>query len=103
MVIDLLVPFLFATNDLSDMLHSELPWEKQDLRRNIPRSLLINELVNFLTFIQKQFWLDVALSRQILLLRLLVKHVFQSLMSYMYWLGIQIFNFMQIEILQAGK
>ena len=25
MVIDLLVPFLFATNDLSDMLHSQLP------------------------------------------------------------------------------
>ena len=75
MVVYLLVPFLLAANDLCHMLNSELSREEQDLGSDIPGGLLIYKLVNLLTLVKKELWLDVTLSSQCFLLILLIQHV----------------------------
>ena len=103
MVVYLLVPFLLAANDLCHMLNSELSREEQDLGSDIPGGLLIYKLVNLLTLVKKELWLDVTLSSQCFLLILLIQHVFQSLVSYMNRLSIQIFHFCHIKVGEACK
>ena len=103
MVVYLLVSFLLAANDLCHMLNSQLSREEQDLGSDIPGGLLIYKLVNLLTLVKKELWLDVTLSSQCFLLILLIQHVFQSLVSYMNRLSIQIFHFCHIKVGEACK
>ena len=52
------IPLFFATDDLCDILHDELPWVKKDLWGNVPWRILVYVLVNVLALVQEKFRLD---------------------------------------------
>jgi len=65
------------------VLHCDFSGVQQDFGGDVPWSLFIDELVDLLTLIQEELWLDIAQPSKVLLLTLLVDHVFKALMGYM--------------------
>ena len=76
-----MVSFLFAADNLSDMLNCQLSGEKKYFWGDVPWSVIVDILVYFLAFVQEKLWLDIALSGKGLLRGFVVKHIFQPLLG----------------------